>query len=62
EMFGVWAIGVPLAFIGVHLFNLSIVPLYFLVSMEEISKMLIGLGRLKSGKWLNDLTVHAHDV
>lgn len=62
EMFGVWAIGVPLAFIGVYLFNLSIVPLYFLVSMEEISKMLIGLGRLKSGKWLNDLTVHAHDV
>lgn len=58
EMFGVWAVGVPLAFIGVYFLNLSIVPLYFLVCMEEVSKMLVGLARLKSGKWLNDLTVH----
>ncbi|NLZ77131.1 MAG: MATE family efflux transporter [Spirochaetales bacterium] len=62
EMFGVWGIGVPLAFIGVLFLNLPIVPLYILVAMEEVFKLLIGLGRLKSGKWLNDLTVHAHEV
>jgi len=58
EMFGVWAVGVPLAFIGVYLLKAPIVTLYLLVCMEEVAKMLIGLVRLKGGKWLNDLTVH----
>ncbi len=56
EMFGVWAVGVPLAFLGVFAFHLPIFEVYILVGMEEISKVFIGLFRIKRGTWLNDLT------
>lgn len=56
ELFGVWAVGVPLAFLGSTVLNLSITGLYLLVGMEEVTKMFIGLARVKGGKWVNDLT------
>lgn len=56
ELFGVWAVGVPLAFLGSTVLNLSITGLYLLVGMEEVTKMFIGLARIKGGKWVNDLT------
>ncbi len=56
ELFGVWAVGVPLAFFGAVVLKLDITGLYLLVGMEEVTKMFIGLARIKSGKWVNDLT------
>ena len=56
ELFGVWAIGVPLAFFGSVVLKLGITGLYLLVGMEEVSKMFLGLARIKGGKWINDLT------
>ena len=56
EMFGVWAVGVPLAFIGSLFLNLQIHELYLLIGMEEISKVFIGLYRIKRGTWINELT------
>ncbi len=56
EMFGVWAIGVPLAFIGVLVLNLNIWQVYLLLGMEELTKMMISLVRIKRGKWITDLT------
>jgi putative MATE family efflux protein len=56
EMFGVWCVGVPLAFIGSMVFHLSIWNLYFLLGMEEATKLVIGLLRVRAGKWIHDLT------
>ncbi|MGE4583102.1 MAG: MATE family efflux transporter [Sphaerochaeta sp.] len=56
EMFGVWAVGVPLAFIGALVLHLNIYQLYLLLGMEEVSKMILGLYRIKKGTWVNDLT------
>lgn len=60
EMFGVWAVGVPLAFLGVLVFKLDVHMLYLLVGMEEVSKLVLGLIRMKQGKWVNDLTADVH--
>lgn len=56
EMFGVWAIGVPIAFIGVLVLNLNIWQVYILLGLEELAKLILGLLRVKRGKWITDLT------
>jgi putative MATE family efflux protein len=56
ELFGTWGTGVTLALLGAFVFKLPIVSLYLLVGMEEVAKLFIGLWRVKSGKWVNDLT------
>ncbi|MDT4762436.1 MATE family efflux transporter [Sphaerochaeta sp. PS] len=56
EMFGVWAVGVPLAFIGALVLHLSIWQLYLLLGMEEATKLCIGLVRVKKDSWITDLT------
>ncbi|MGL4873821.1 MAG: MATE family efflux transporter [Clostridium sp.] len=48
----VWLYAVPLAFIGATVFNLSVVPVYFLICSEEIIKVFFEMVRLRSGKWL----------
>ncbi len=59
ELFGVWAIGVPLAFFGAIVLQLPVTRLYLLLGLEEISKMVLGVRRIRSKKWVNDLsTVH----
>lgn len=56
EMFGVWCVGVPCAFLGALVLHLPIWWLYLLLGLEELSKFLLGTARVRSGKWLNDLT------
>ena len=56
EMFGVWAVGVPLAFFGSMVLHLDIWNLYLLLGLEEVTKLFIGLLRIKKGVWINDLT------
>ena len=56
EMFGVWAIGVPLAFFGVLVLNLNIWQVYLLLGLEEFTKLILGLIRVVRGKWITDLT------
>ena len=56
EMFGVWAIGVPLAFLGVLVLDLNIWQVYLLLGMEELTKMMISMVRVLRGKWITDLT------
>lgn len=52
----IWAVGVPLAFLGGFVFHLPIYGVYLLVVAEECVKCLIGLGRFLSKKWINNLT------
>ena len=56
EIFGVWAVGVPLAFLSGLYFGFPIFIVYIFVSMEEIVKFFFTTRRMISGKWLHDLT------
>lgn len=56
EMSCVYLIGVPLAFLGALYWQLPIYIVLLLVSMEEMVKVVIGLRRLVSNKWINDVT------
>ncbi|KUO75786.1 MAG: MATE family efflux transporter [Clostridia bacterium BRH_c25] len=53
---GVWLVGVPLAFLGGLVFHLPIYWVYALVQVEEVIKLIIGIPRLASKKWINNLT------
>lgn len=52
---GVWLIGVPLAFLGGLVWHLPVYWVYTLVFMEEIYKFILGLPRILSKKWINNL-------
>ncbi len=52
---GVWAIGVPLAFLGGLVWKLTICQVYALVMLEEVYKMVLGYWRYRKKKWLRNL-------
>jgi len=52
---GVWLVGVPLAFFSGLVFHFPIYYVYALVQLEEVLKMIIGIPRLVSKKWINNL-------
>jgi putative MATE family efflux protein len=56
---GVWAIGVPLTFLGGLVWGLPVYWVYVLVYMEEVFKLIVGLPRILSKKWINNLTARA---
>ena len=56
EIFGVWGIGVTLAFFTGLYLGLPIYVVYFFVCFEEVAKFIFTLTRVISGKWLHDLT------
>ena len=56
ELSGVWLIGVPCAFIGALVIGMPIHLLYLFVGLEEAFKFIVGMLRIRSGKWMNRLT------
>lgn len=56
ELSCVWAIGVPLAFLGSVLLGWPLWAVLLLVALEEVVKCMIGYRRVKSGKWLKSLS------
>lgn len=56
---GVWLIGIPMAFIGGLVLDLPIYVVYALVNIEEVVKFIIGIPRLVSKKWINNLTAES---
>ncbi|MDN5351174.1 MAG: hypothetical protein PWQ12_90 [Clostridiales bacterium] len=57
ELSCVWGIGVPMAVIGGLVWHL---PVYFvvgLVSLEELTKALVGIPRIRSRKWAQNLAL-----
>lgn len=56
EGFTMWFIGVPLTIIGAFVFKLPIYMVYALAICEEIVKGILGIIRLKSGRWINNVT------
>lgn len=49
-------IGVPLTIMGAFLFKLPVHLVYALAILEEVAKFILGFVRLKSRKWINNLT------
>lgn len=56
EGFTMWFIGVPLTIMGAFLFKLPVHLVYALAILEEVAKFILGLMRLKSRKWINNIT------
>jgi Na+-driven multidrug efflux pump len=54
---GVWLIGVPLAFLGGLVWGLPVQQVVILIIVEEFFKVILGLRRLRSQKWINQLNV-----
>ena len=52
----VWLFGVPLAALAGLVLRLPVALVFLAANLEELLKLFIGLPRLLSGKWLNDLT------
>lgn len=52
----IWLIGVPLAFFGAGVLNLPILLVFALVSLEELAKAIFGLLRIRSKKWIRNVT------
>jgi putative MATE family efflux protein len=51
-----WFIGVPLTIMGAFLFKLPVHLVYALAILEEVVKFILSLMRLKSRKWINNIT------
>lgn len=56
EMFGVYCVGVPLAFICAAVLKLPLEYVYLVLGLEELAKTIFGLSRIKTGKWANVLS------
>lgn len=56
EMFGVYAVGVPVSFISASVLGLDLHIVYLLLGLEEAVKFVLGTVRVRSGKWANVLS------
>jgi putative MATE family efflux protein len=57
EVFSLWGIGVPLAFILSYFTDLPLYLIIVFVNFEEIGKFILCYKRSASGKWINNLTM-----
>jgi len=57
DIFGVWVLGVPLAMIGAFALRAEPWIIFAMLSFDEVGKCGLGLWRLVTKKWLNDVTV-----
>ncbi len=52
----IWLIGIPAAFVGAFVLHLPAPLVYLLTISDEVAKMLLGLWRVVSRRWVNNLT------
>ncbi len=53
----VWLVGMPVAFGSILLLHVQSLPLLFvLVQIEQVVRLILGIRRYRSGKWLRNLT------
>lgn len=55
DLAGVWCIGVPMAFFAAFALGLPVYWVMALVFTEEVFKLVLGIRRFLSGKWLRNL-------
>ncbi|MBQ5999298.1 MAG: MATE family efflux transporter [Treponema sp.] len=57
NIIGTWGFGVPLGFVSAFVFHFPIWWVYFMLSLEEIVRVLISIKLLFSRKWMKNVTV-----
>lgn len=57
EMFSIWCIGVPMAYLSGIVLALPLWAVYLFVALEEVSKVFILTPRTLKGKWITNFTV-----
>lgn len=55
DMIGTWGFGVPLGFLSAFLWMLPIAWVYFLLSLEELVRLMISLYLFKKKRWMQQL-------
>ncbi len=55
---GVWLIGVPIAFVAGFVFHLPVYWIAACVTVEELTKVILGYIRYRSGRWMHNLVAH----
>ena len=55
DIIGTWFFGVPLAFISAFILKLSIPYVYFILSLEEIIRLIITLVLFNRKKWMQKM-------
>jgi Na+-driven multidrug efflux pump len=56
ETITMWLVGVPMILLGAFVLKLPVHYVYALAISEEIVKVALSLARLRSGKWIRNLT------
>ena len=57
-----WSVGIPLAFISVHIFQIQSIAIVFLIcQLEQIVRVYFGIKRYQTGKWIVNLTTYVHE-
>lgn len=53
---GNWLVGIPMVFLGALVLKLPVYWVYLMVSADELGKMVVGLPRVLSFKWVKNIT------
>lgn len=56
DVFGTWAVGVPLGFLGAYALHLPVYWVYFMISLEEVVRLGLEFRIFKSRKWMESIT------
>ena len=56
EMICLWLIAIPLALAGAFVFNFPVPLVFLLMKLDEPTKAIVCIIRMKGTKWLNSLT------
>ena len=56
DLIPLWVVAIPLAFVSGIVLELSVLWVYLSLSMEQVTKAAVGVWRLRTGRWVRDLT------
>ena len=56
EMIFMWLVSIPLGFYGSFVLKLPVFIVFLIIRSDEILKSIAGLLRVRSGKWIVDIT------
>ena len=55
DIVGTWLVGIPLCLFAAYVLKLSIVPVYAILSVEEIVRLVITLVMFKKKTWMRTI-------
>ena len=56
DLVPMWLLSLPLAALAGLVFHWGILPVYLCISLDNVVKLVFGVRRLRSGKWIRDVT------